>query len=468
MSSTPARPAIYARISRDPSGEGLGVLRQLEDCRKLAAELGWPTPEEYIDNDFSAYSGKSRPEFLRMLADLAAGVRDGVVMWAADRLTRQPRENEQFLDVIAAAKVRHVRFVHGIPGVDVHSGEGVVMLRISGAIAAEESAAKGRRVKRKMLQNAQLGLPHGRSLRPFGFEQDAITHRPDEAAIIREMAERLVAGESLRSLCTDLDTRGVRTVKGSPWQTHSLRHVLTNPRVAGLRRHNGEVIGKAVWEPIITEELHRKVLATFESRKVSGRRTPRAYLLSGLLRCGKCGGTLYSSRRVDARRYVCLSGPDHRGCGRLTVVAAPLEELVTDYALFRLDSPAIADAVAGRGSADERTTALGAQLSEEREALEYLAEQFGAGAIDRREWEAARRPIRTRVEGLERQLAAITRTDALTGLGPGDSLREQWAQLNLDRQAAILRTLITSITIASGIRGAQRFDPDRAQVTWRL
>ncbi|MCU1615915.1 MAG: serine recombinase [Frankiales bacterium] len=398
--STPLRPAIYARISRDQGGEGLGVLRQLEDCRKLAADQGWPIPAEYVDNDFSAYSGKARPEFLRMLDDLGSGVCDGVVMWAADRLTRQPRENERFLDVISAAKIRHVRFVTGLPGVDVNSGEGVVMLRISSAIAAEESAAKGRRVTRKMLQNAQLGLPHGRSLRPFGFEQDAIAHRPDEAAIIREMAERFVAGESLRSLCTDLDDRGIRTVKGSSWQTHSLRHVLSNPRAAGLRAYKGEVVAKAVWEPIITEELHRKVLATLQSRKVSGRRTPRTHLLSGLVRCGKCNGRLFSARRGDVRRYECKPGPDHGGCGGTTVVAGPLEDLIADYALFRLDSPQVADAIAGRDSADEQTSALGQQLAEARETLEYLAEQFGAGEIEHREWEAARRPIRARVESL--------------------------------------------------------------------
>ncbi|WP_347058466.1 recombinase family protein [Blastococcus sp. HT6-30] len=465
---TPTRPAIYARISRDQAGEGLGVLRQLEDCRKQAAGLGWPTPEEYVDNDFSAYSGKRRPAFQRLLDDLTAGACDGVVMWAPDRLTRQPRELELFLDTAEAAGVQHIKFVTGLAGVDLASRSGIAMLRIMGAMAADESAAKGERVKRKMLQNAERGLPHGRSRRPFGFDDDAIAHRPDEAAIIREMAERFVAGESLRSLCTDLDNRGIRTVKGAPWQTHSLRQVLTNPRVAGLRAYKGEVIGQAVWEPIISDALHRKVLATIESRRVSGRRTPRAYLLTGLLRCGKCGGTLFSARREDVRRYECRSGPDHGGCNGCTVVAGPLEELITDYALFRLDSPALADALAGRDSADKETSALGQQLAQARETLEYLAEQFGAGEIDRREWEAARRPVRTRAENVERQLAAVTRTDALTGLGTGDALRVQWAQLNFDRQAAILRTLITTITIGSGARGAQRFNPDRAQVTWRL
>ncbi|MCV2489363.1 zinc ribbon domain-containing protein, partial [Geodermatophilus sp. YIM 151500] len=226
--------------------------------------------------------------------------------------------------------------------------------------------------------------------------------------------------------------------------------------------------GLTPWEPIVSEDLHRRVLATIESRKVSGRRTPRTYLLSGLLRCGKCGGTLYSSRRVDSRRYVCLSGPDHRGCGRLTVVAPPLEQLITDYALFRLDTPAVADAIAGRGSADAEASALAAELAEERETLDYLAEQFGTRRIDRRQWEKARVPVEARVQTLEARLSRITRTDALTGLGTGDTLRRNWSALNLDRQAAILRTLIASITIAPGTRGAQALDPDRVQVSWRL
>jgi hypothetical protein len=335
-----------------------------------------------------------------------------------------------------------------------------------GAVAAEESAAKSLRVKRKMLQNAQLGLPHGRSLRPFGFEDDAITHRPDEAAILREMATRFVAGESLRSLCTDLDKRGIRSVKGSPWQTHSLRLVLSNPRAAGLRAHNGEVIGTAVWEPIIDEDLHRRVLATIEGRRVSGRRAPRAYLLSGLLRCGKCGKTLYSSRRVDSRRYVCLSGPDHRGCGGLTVVAPPLEELVTAYALHRLDSPAVADAVAGRTSAE--AAKLAAELAEDRERLDYLTDQWASKKLNNRQWERARRPIEARIEATESRLAQMTSTHTLTGLGTGEELRRRWAKLNLDRQAAILRTLVGSITIHPGVRGARALNPDRVEVSWRL
>jgi site-specific DNA recombinase len=66
--------AIYARISADVEGKSLGVQRQLEDCRKLAADRGWPIGAEYVDNDVSAFSGKPRREYERMLTDLCSRV----------------------------------------------------------------------------------------------------------------------------------------------------------------------------------------------------------------------------------------------------------------------------------------------------------------------------------------------------------------------------------------------------------
>jgi site-specific DNA recombinase len=82
--------AVYARISSD-DGQALGVSRQLEDCRKLAGSLGWPVGEEYVDNDISAYSGKPRAEYQRMLTDLADGARDAVLVYHVDRLTPADR-----------------------------------------------------------------------------------------------------------------------------------------------------------------------------------------------------------------------------------------------------------------------------------------------------------------------------------------------------------------------------------------
>ena len=151
--------AIYARISSD-DGSALGVQRQVEDCQALAASLGWQVGDVYIDNDVSAWSGKRRPEYERMLADLADGTRDAVLVYHLDRLVRRPLELEQFLPVLAAADVRQVRFVSSA-GLDVGSGDGLMVLRMMAAMAANESDTKSRRVKRKMLQNAEAGLPHG-------------------------------------------------------------------------------------------------------------------------------------------------------------------------------------------------------------------------------------------------------------------------------------------------------------------
>jgi hypothetical protein len=109
-----------------------------------------------------------------VLTDLADGARDAVLVYHVDRLTRWPIELEQFLDVLTAAKVRHVRFVAG-GDLDIGNGDGLMVLRMLLAVAANESATKSRRVKRKMEQNASAGLPHGGYRRPFGYADDKIT-----------------------------------------------------------------------------------------------------------------------------------------------------------------------------------------------------------------------------------------------------------------------------------------------------
>lgn len=166
-----------------------------------------------------------------------------------------------------------------------------------------------------------------------------ITVRADEAVIVRQLVERYLAGESLRSLTVWLEGEGITTVSGGVWRSSTLRSLLASGRIAGLREHRGQVVGSAVWAPIISTEQRDRVLARMAAAATTGRRTPRGYLLSGLGRCGKCEGKLFSSRRQNSRRYVCQSGPDHGGCGRLTVVAEPLEQFVTEQVLYRLDTP---------------------------------------------------------------------------------------------------------------------------------
>jgi len=87
------------RISQDRAGAGLGVERQEEDCRKLAKQLGWRVYRVYIENDTSAYSGKKRPRYEELLADIEDGYVTAVLAWAPDRLHRRPIELERYIDI---------------------------------------------------------------------------------------------------------------------------------------------------------------------------------------------------------------------------------------------------------------------------------------------------------------------------------------------------------------------------------
>ena len=74
----------------------------LADCRALAERRGWVVAQEYVDNDQSAYRGKRRPEYGRMMEDLKDGFIDAVVVWHLDRLTRHPAELESFFDAMSS------------------------------------------------------------------------------------------------------------------------------------------------------------------------------------------------------------------------------------------------------------------------------------------------------------------------------------------------------------------------------
>lgn len=311
--------AIYARISSDQEGTGAGVARQVEDCRKLAHDLGWPVAEEYIDNDASAYSGRLRPAYARLLDHIAAQAVDGLLIYHPDRLTRRPKDLEHFLEVADRASLTNIRFVQG--SMDLGTGDGLLILRIQVATAAYESANKSRRVRRKLDEVAAKGLPHGGSVRPFGYADDRVTVIPSEAKIIRQLAKRFLAGESLRSLATWMNEQNIPSVTGTSWRSTRLKDILCSPRNAGLRVHRGQIIGPAVWKPIISQEVRDRITARFDEIAKSGRRPARRYLLSGMLRCGRCGTPLYSSAREHtAIRLFVRSGsrrlrPPHR-CSR--------------------------------------------------------------------------------------------------------------------------------------------------------
>jgi len=459
---------IYARISSDPDGTRLGVERQVADCGELAARLGWPVAEVYEDNDISAWSGKRRPEYRRMLEDLKHGTRDGVLVWQLDRLHRHPRELEEFFDLVAAAGIaENLATVTGEH--DLSTGEGRLMARIVGAVARKESDDKSLRLKRKHAELAAAGKVAGGGPRPFGYQPDRLAVNPTEATIVREMAARVLAGDSLRSVAADLSSRGVRTTQGNDWRASGIKRVLMSARISGRRDHLGE-FSDAQWDQIITPDDSDRLRRLLGARTQTSPRTPRKYLLTGgLLRCGRCDAPMISRPNgKKKRRYVCDGGPGHGGCGRMAVIAEPLEALITEAVLYRLDTPELAAALTETQAQQTQWAELQDHVAADQERLDTLAADFGNETIGRSEWLAAREPIQRRIDENRRRLSRISPTTAIDDYaGNAEALRSTWDDLTMARRQAIVRVLIDHIT-ANPAKPGRGFDPQRFEPTWRL
>ncbi len=77
--SAPVRAGVYTRISWDPAGQGAGVERQRLDWEALGAARGWEIAQLFEDKDVSAYSGKPRRAYERMLSAVGEGALDAIV-----------------------------------------------------------------------------------------------------------------------------------------------------------------------------------------------------------------------------------------------------------------------------------------------------------------------------------------------------------------------------------------------------
>ena len=182
-----------------------------------------------------------------------SGMFDAIVAWHPDRLHRSPRELEDFIDLVEASGVAVATVQAG--EYDLNTASGRMTARVVGAVARAESEQKSERIKRQREQAAARGEYHG-GRRAYGYAPDGVTIVPEEAALIREAVDRVLAGESIRSITIDWNRRQIPSSSGKPWQTPSFRGTVTGPKIAGRRTFRGEDTGPAVWPPIISHEDH--------------------------------------------------------------------------------------------------------------------------------------------------------------------------------------------------------------------
>jgi DNA invertase Pin-like site-specific DNA recombinase len=436
------RAGMYLRQSRDQNGTGLAIDRQREDCLKLCRERRWD-PTEYVDNDTSAYSGKPREHYERMLADIEAGKLDAVVVWDLDRLHRRPIELEHFIDL---ADTHHLALATVSGDTDLGTDSGRLFARIKGAVARSEGERKSARQRRAQLQAAQRGLPAG-GPRAFGYERDGLTVREPEAKALRSAYAALLAGRSMVGIARDLNTAGFVTGRlGKPFNHSAARAVLVNPRNAGLRAYRGEIVGPAAWPAIVDEDTWRTAHAmlTDSERHRGPGSSARKWLLGGLALCGRCddGETTVkvTYREADAkgrnvRAYRC------RKSSHLTREAGFCDWRVTERVIDRLSRDDARDLLIDDDRED--LADLRTEQSTLRMRLDQLAEQFADGTLSASQLRAGTDRLRTRLTDLEARMVHVDRAPLLADLVTAHDVRKAWEVAGLDRQRAVIDLLYT-------------------------
>ncbi|MGO2941280.1 MAG: recombinase family protein [Brevibacterium aurantiacum] len=465
--------AAYLRISQDRTGLQAGIQRQREDCLVHAAKLTFAEPQVFVDNDVSAFDGGRRPGYDALAAQVRAGVTH-IIVWHVDRLYRQPRELEDLIDLVEQHPVR-IEAVRG-GGFDLNTTEGRLMARQLVAIAAYESGHKSDRVKRANKRLAEQGRWHGPAR--YGYGPGGVLI-PEQAAVIRQMADRFLAGQSLRSITAWLNRSGIPPLRAGTgtsglWHPYTVRSVLASARISGQRAYapdtradpagGREILGPGDWEPIITPEETAQI-RTILADPARRRATPaRPTLLGGIARCGKCGAGLTITGKLsptaDTRRYTCQKDPSRPERGGLSINATHLNDYITERVLYRLSHPRT-------GTDGVSTSGLLRQVAEINIRIGQLEDDYQDAVITRREHRSGVEAASEALRDAERRLVTADGAIALytAPIGNRQALETWWDALEVIDRRAVITTLIARLRIAPG-RPGRSFDRSRVRITY--
>ena len=405
------RVAIYARYSSDNQREA-SIADQLRICRLRAEQEGWQIVEEYTDH---AISGASllRPGIQAMMSDAGRGRFDLICAEAMDRLSRDQEDIAGFFKRMAFAGVKIVTLSEG-EVTHLHIGLKGTM----NALFLKDLADKTRRGQRGRVE---LGRSGGGNC--YGYdvvrridaagepERGERSIDPVEAEVIRRIFRDYATGKSPKRIATELNAEGISAPTGGEWGFSTING---NARRGPGILNNELYIGRLVWnrqrfvkDPdtgkrqarpnppedwvtqevpelrIVDEDLWQAVKARQAGLKrphgagaensFRDRRRPK-YLLSGLTRCGVCGGG-YSM--ISATHVGCSTARNKGTCAnRQSIRREELEERVLGALRRNLMDPAMF-----REFCEEFTREVNRQRIEGRTTLE--AAQAEIRRIDR-------------------------------------------------------------------------------------
>lgn len=470
------RATVYARLSRpkDKAERGLNIEDQQTTGRQVVERRGWDLIDVFTDNGRGAYKDDARRAAWEAMLDAKPDV---IVVRDEERLARRMREYVALLDT----KAKVVAWLSAEGDVDLDAPlQNTDTDEFANKIVGARSYSRkiGAKVRNKVRKKAANGSwPHG-GTRPFGYHHPGPKTRccpegaagcepgvvkPDEAAVILEVAARWLAGESLSALCRDLTKRGVKTPAGKPWQYARLRQMLAGPRIAGIRTYNG-VETRGQWDAIVSDELHRR-LVTAAAKSMKKRANENgSYSLTSIIKCGRCDRTMYGHRQHSTRngersvrlRYVCLDG-----CGQ-GIAVPQTDEFVASHSFFAMLAPELCD----RKQAQRDLEIAREQVSElESRIGELDVAYWQERTITKDRWLAQSTTLGTALKEAQARLSEakqrVTRDRDLPETAA--ELGERWRDADARERNRLLRLAVDRVVIGKSTRGG-RFDPDRITI----
>ena len=458
------RAVIYTRVSVAMAGNTRSVSEQEADCRAVAAREGWEVVKVFCDNDRSAsrYAKKDRPAYKQLQQFIASGKCDVLLTWENSRAQR---------DLEAYVRLRELCRTHGVlwsysgRTYDLSRTDDRMSTGLDALLSERESDTTRDRILRTTRASASQGRPHGKI--PYGYarEYDASCGslvrqviREDQAAVIREAAARVVAGESCYSIAKDFNERGIPPARSGSWDLTRIRRVVTNPAYIAKRVHQGVVIGDAQWPAILDEATFHKCVARLSdpARKTTADHAVK-YLLSGIARCGVCDKPLkVMPQRGGYKTYICRSF-----CVARKVKW--VDDLIESLIVRRLSRP---DAFTLFAPEDNDSGRILDEIAAKRARLETFYDAAATGQITA----AALARIESRlIAEIEAQEPSVRRFDVPSvAYDLARKPESVWPMLSLEQKREVIRCLLEiRVHRSKTPSGSRRFDPSTIEIRWQ-
>ncbi len=396
----------------------------------------------YVDKD---YSGKdtNRPAFQKMLADIAGGRINAVIVTELSRLSRSVKD---FCDLYEFFKQHKVAFFSLRESFDTSTPSGELMLMQSIAFAQFERHTIVDRIRKGARARAERGLGNGYVGLGFKLVEHKPNHREideNEKPYVEMIFKKMLEHRRVAKVATYLNENGYRTkefttkdgrkVGGNRWTATSLHALLTNRAYIGQREFNKRhrsgdpaelkederyFYVDAQWSALISTDLFSDVQTLLERNKSKARKYIHTYRLTGLLRCAECGHPLVGKSGTGKRgkyfyyghmRKMTTTSDRHlHRCLVETVSAVQIEEAVVsrlkELANDRLLIEELARSTARdqREQFDHRKALLATQESESRK-LQQKANNL-MEAIAEEGDKSVRASLSTKLRELQTQL----------------------------------------------------------------